>query len=378
MKHRIALDPRLTLGGERVVLGVDPGSKSWDFFGLEDNKIILDTTLPTKELIQEPQKAITVIKSVKDIDLMVAPSGFGLPLKNVRDLDEKDIFFTLLKFNQKEKEKLVGLGEILRLIKKNKIPGIIVPGVKHLPTVPKYRKVNRIDMGTADKLCTTVTGIRDQMETFKIPPERTNFILVEIGYGFTAVLAIENGQIIDGTGGSNIMGFMACGSLDGELAYLIRTVKKSNIYKGGVASIAGYSDLSLKEIMLLSKKDDQVRLGLDAYISSVKKAVYGILSSFSNPNKINTILLAGRGAEINDLRESIELNLKDLAPVRLMKSYSQIAKRAAQGAAFIANGLLKGEFQPITDNMKIKEAAGSILDDIYIPFDKDRLVSDLN
>ncbi len=227
-------------------LGIDPGSKSWDFFGLEDNKIILDTSLPTKELIKDPQKAITIIKSVKNIDLMVAPSGFGLPLKDVHELTEQDIFFTLLKFEQKDKIKLVGLGEVLRLIKAQNIPGIIVPGVKHLPTVPKYRKINKIDMGTADKICTAVTGIRDQMERYKVSPKDTNFIMVEIGYGFTAVLAIENGQIIDGIGGSNIMGFRACGSLDGELAYLIKTIHKKNIYKGGVAYISGYSDLILK------------------------------------------------------------------------------------------------------------------------------------
>ena len=83
------------------VIGIDPGSKTWDFFGLEDNKIILDTSIPTKELIKEPQKTITIIKSVENIDLMVAPSGFGLPLKNVKDLTEKDIFFTLLKFSPK-------------------------------------------------------------------------------------------------------------------------------------------------------------------------------------------------------------------------------------------------------------------------------------
>jgi len=163
------------------VLGIDPGSKSWDFFGLEDNKIILDTSLPTKELINDPQKAITIINSAEDVDLMVAPSGFGLPLKDVHELTEQDIFFTLLKFDQQEKNKLVGLGEVLRLIKAQNIPGIIVPGVKHLPTVPKYRKINKIDMGTADKICTAVTGIRDQMERFKVGAEETNFIMVEIG-----------------------------------------------------------------------------------------------------------------------------------------------------------------------------------------------------
>lgn len=360
------------------VLGIDPGSKSWDFFGLEDNKIILDTSLPTKELINDPQKAITIIKTVKNIDLMVAPSGFGLPLKNVNELTEQDIFFTLLKFDQKEKNKLVGLGEVLRLIKAQNIPGIIVPGVKHLSTVPKYRKINKIDMGTADKICTAVTGIRDQMERFNIAPQETNFILVEIGYGFTAVLAIENGQIIDGIGGSNIMGFRACGSLDGELAYLIKNIHKRNIYKGGVAYISGYPDLSLKEITLLAEKDDQTKIALKAYLSSVKKAVFGISSSYSNKNRIKEILLAGRGASLAYFREKMIDGLKNVAPVRVMNSFSQIAKRAAQGASFIANGILGGRFEPIIKNLKIKDATGSILDDIFIPFEKEKLVSDLD
>ena len=360
------------------VIGIDPGSKSWDFFGLDDQQIILDTSIPSKELINEPQKAISVIRSVENIDLMVAPSGFGLPLKNLEEMTENDILFTLLKFEDREKKKLVGLGEVLRRIKKEEVPGVIVPGVKHLPTVPRYRKINKIDMGTADKLCTAVVGIKDQMERFKYSAHETNFIMVEIGYGFTAVLAIENGQIIDGIGGSNIMGFRACGSLDGELAYLIKNIKKKNIYKGGVAYISGYPDLSLKEITLLAEKDKQTKTALKSYIASVKKAVFGISSAFSSKSKILEISLAGRGAELPYLKEKVVNGLDDIAPVRLMKSYSQIAKRSAQGAAFIADGLLEGEHSPIIENLKIKESTGSIIDDIYIPFDKDRLMSDLD
>ncbi len=361
------------------VIGVDPGSKSWDFYGLEfgkeGKKIILDSSLMSKELINDPQKALNIIKSIENIDLMVAPSGFGLPLKKVEELSEKDIFYTLLKFKIEGEDPLLGLGEVLRLIKSEKIPGIIVPGVKHLSTVPRYRKINKVDMGTADKLCTIVVGIRDQMERFKYKPVETNFIMIEIGYGFTAVLAVENGQIIDGIGGSNIMGFRACGSLDGELAYLIKNIEKKNIYKGGVAFIAGSSALGLKEITILAENDDRIKTAFQAYISSVKKAVHAISSSFSSKEKISEILLAGRGAEIPYLREKIVDNLNNLAPVRLMKSYSQIAKRSAQGAAFIANGLLNGEFAPIIENLKLKEASGSILDDIFIPFDKERLMS---
>ncbi|MHA1883774.1 MAG: DUF1464 family protein [Promethearchaeota archaeon] len=363
---------------ELSVLGVDPGSKSWDFFALNGDEIILDTSIPSKELIQEPQKAIDIIRTLEKLDLMVAPSGFGLPLKEVEDLTENDIFFTLLKFEQEDQKKLLGLGEILRLIKREPIKAVIVPGVKHLPTVPDYRKINKIDMGTADKLCTSVVGIRDQTETYQIEPEESNFIMVEIGYGFTAVLAIENGQIIDGIGGSNIMGFRACGSLDGELAYLIKEIHKKNIYKGGVASIAGFSDLSLKEITLLAEKDEQVKTALKAYISSVMKAVFGISSSFSKRDKIKEILLAGRGADLRYINNWIEKELNDVAPVRIMKTYSQIAKRAAQGATFIANGLLEGKFKHIINTMKLKEASGSILDNIFIPYDKNKIMRDLD
>ncbi|MBN1801912.1 MAG: DUF1464 family protein [Candidatus Lokiarchaeota archaeon] len=364
------------------VLGIDPGTKSWDFYGLdfskEKEKIILDASIPSAELIQKPEKVISLLNSVGSIDLMVAPSGFGLPLKRVEDLTEKDLFLTLLKFDSKYKDKLLGLGDVLRLIKSAGFSAMIVPGVKHLPTVPRYRKVNKVDMGTADKLCTAVVGIRDQMQRDKKLPQETNFIMIEVGYGFTAVLAVENGQIIDGIGGSNIMGFRACGSLDGELAYLIKNIEKKNIYRGGVAYIAGYADMGLKEIALLAEKDDQTKMALDAYISSVKKSVYAIASSFSSKDKITEILLAGRGAEIQYLRENIVSSLKDIASARLMSSYSQIAKRAAQGAAFIANGLLGGNLKAITANLQLKEASGSILDDIFIPFEKDRLMSDLN
>ena len=245
-------------------MGIDPGSKSWDFFGLNNKEIILDTSIPSKELIEEPGKALTVIKSLKNIDLIVAPSGFGLPLKKVTDLTEEDIFLALLKIDKKEKDKLIGLGKILRLMKAENIPGIIIPGVKHLPTIPRYRKINKIDMGTADKLCTAVTGIRDQAERLDINPKMTNFIMVEIGYGFTSVLAVENGQVIDGIGGSNIMGFRACGSLDGELAYLIKKISKKDIYSGGVSFISGNIYLTLKEIISLAKKDAQTKLAFDA------------------------------------------------------------------------------------------------------------------
>ena len=358
------------------VLGIDPGSLTWDFFALKGKQVILDISISTKEVIEEPSKAITIIKSIKNIDLIVAPSGFGLPLKYVKDITEKDIFLTLLKFDKKEREQLVGLGEVLRLMKADNLPGIIVPGVKHLSTIPRHRKINKIDMGTADKLCTVVTGIRDQIDRLKIQPTKTNFIMVEIGFGFSAVVAVENGQVIDGIGGSNIMGFRACGSLDGELAYLIKNIKKNIIYGGGLSSISGHQDLNLSQFTSLVQDDHQTKLAFHAYISDLIKAIFAISTSFSNKDQITEILLAGRGADNHIIKDEITTKLDGSFTVKLMHSYASISKHAAQGAAFIANGLLDGEFGSIVNTLKIKEAKGSVLDDIYIDFDKSKLLSD--
>jgi len=352
------------------VIGIDPGSKSWDFFGLDNNSIFLDTSILTKNLMEDPDKFFEVIDGVKPFDLMVAPSGFGLPLKKVQDLTEKDMFQILLKFKRDKEKKIVGLGEILRRIKVENYPSVIVPSVKHLPTVPTYKKINKIDLGTADKVCTAVVGIRDQIESYDIIIEKTNFILIEIGFGFTAVLAIENGQIIDGIGGSNIMGIHACGSVDGELAYLIGEIKKKHYYQGGVASIAGYANLSLQEVVQLAKKDAQSKLAINAFMDSIKKATFAITSAFSEKNKIKDILLAGRGIDLEVIKDDLKNTLHKIANVREMKTYSQIAKRSAQGAAFIADGLLGGKFKPIIDNLKLKDSSGSVLDHIYIPYER--------
>ena len=95
-------------------------------------------------------------------------------------------------------------------------------------------------------------------------------------------------------------------------------------------------------------------------------------------DQIIEILLAGRCADNHVIKDEITNSLEGLFNVKLMRTYGNISKHAAQGAAFIANGLLGGEFSPTVNNLKIKEAKGSILDDIYLPFDKNKILSDLN
>lgn len=349
------------------VLGVDPGSWSWDFVGYdEDGGIFFDESVPTKNVQKDPSICMNIVNSAGPFDLMSAPSGFGLPLKKLENMTEEDYFLSILK-KKSSKKSVVGLTQILKMLQKAHVNGYMLPSVKHLPTVDRYRKINKIDLGTADKVCTAVVGIRNQMEDYDIDCTETSFIMVEMGYAFSAVLAIENGQIIDGIGGSNIMGFRAVGAIDGEIAYLMGKVRKRDVYKGGVSSIAGFGDMKAEEILLLSKKDQRTKAALDAYYDSLSKAVYAISSSFTSPDNIKNILFAGRHSQRKELVDPLYNSVRRIATPKKMRSYARISKESAQGAAFIANGLMDGQFKNIVDNMKIKEASGNILDDIYLP-----------
>ncbi|HMF34164.1 MAG TPA: DUF1464 family protein [Candidatus Lokiarchaeia archaeon] len=357
------------------VLGVDPGSGSWDFYSFTEEpdgteEVKLDISITTKRITQNPQLFTEILSQLEEPYVVAAPSGFGLPLTRIQDLTEDDIKLTMLKRPDKGDKIIIGLAAILGTLHEQQTPGYVLPSAKHLPTVPVHRKINRIDLGTADKVCTAAVGLQDQSEQFNIPYEQTAFIMIEIGVGFTAVLAIEDGKIIDGIGGTNIMGIQACGGLDGELAYLIGNVHKHNIYGGGVAYIAGFADLGLEELLMLAEKDEQTSIAVQAYIESLIKAVYAISTSFSNPQKIREILISGRAARQPKIMLPLEERLSSIAPFREMKSYAQVAKRAAQGSAFIASGLAGGKYSALVDCMQIKQSAGSILDYIYVPHDE--------
>ena len=135
---------------------------------------------------------------------------------------------------------LHGLRALVARMREAALPVVFLPGVIHLATVPAHRKVNRIDLGTADKLCVAAFAIADQARGRGIPWAETSFVLVEMGGAFTAVLTVEAGRIVSGQGGSSgPLGYRAAGALDGEVAHLLGPLSKAALFTGGVVSIAG-------------------------------------------------------------------------------------------------------------------------------------------
>jgi predicted butyrate kinase (DUF1464 family) len=348
------------------VVGIDPGTLSFDLCGLEDGKIFLDLTIPAKEVASNPQSLVDALNAAKPLDLVIGPSGYGLPWVPIQEFSDRELFLFVL-VDERERghaSPLGGMRELVACLRASNLPVIFAPGVIHLPTVPAYRKANKIDMGTADKLCCVALGIFDQARQHHLDYDQTSFIYVEAGGAFTAVLAVQQGQIVDGLGGSNGgPGFYALGALDGELAYLLGQFPKKELFSGGVAYMAGQSSLTPEAAADLLETDPAVEQAWQAFFEGVSKSVAAEMTVAPDTREI---LLSGRLCRTPVIQAELVGRLSHFAPVRHINGLAQTAKEAAQGAALIADGLLGGQFAPLVEVMRLKEAHGTVLDYLHV------------
>lgn len=334
------------------VIGIDPGTKSFDFCGLEGEKVILDRSVSTQEIIEDPGLVSEIIVRT-GADLVVGPSGFGIPVTSIDNITERELFLMSLVKKDNGKKNNLGMRRSISFLKNNNVPVFFIPGVIHLPTVPDYRKINKIDMGTADKLCCAALGVRDQSLRLKREFNETSFIALEIGFGYTAAIAVKNGEIVDGIGGSSgNIGFLSMGSMDAELAYLLGGFNKELIFRGGVATLTETADELIDN-----------NTTLNAFVEGAIKDILALTVSVQ-PDEI---LVSGRISRAKGIFEELKKRI-DIAPVRRLEGFNtRYVKEAAQGAALIANGLSGGEYSGLIDVMKIKEAKGTALDHILLP-----------
>src|SRR5688572_4549389 len=240
---------------------------------------------------------------------------------------------------------------------------VFTPGVIHLRTVPAHRKVNRIDMGTADKVCAAALAIREQAARRRCRLEETAFVLLELGGAFTAAIAVSGGQIVDGVGGSSgPLGLRAAGALDGEIAFLAGRVSKSTIFAGGVASIGGDADVE----SLMTSTSPQRRLAWEAYMESAVKTVAALIVSAPAAGEV---ILSGRVARVSAVRDEVARRVDAIArgvTVAVLEGSTSSATQAAEGAALVADGLAGGAHAPLVDLLGIRQSRGTVLDHLYV------------
>ena len=348
------------------VIGVDPGTLSFDLCGLEDGRVFLEVSISTEDAARTPSLIVDHLTRALPLDLVAAPSGYGLPLVPVSQVsgDQLNLFILVREDDRGQPEIVGGLREMVELMRRRRLPAVIVPGVIHLSTVPAHRKVNRIDMGTADKLCVAALAIWDQAGRLGLGPDRASFILVELGGAFTAALAVERGRIVDGIGGSSGgLGYRALGTLDGEVAYSLGRISKAALYTGGAAFIAGDPEMSPEALAARAKEDPRAQIAWDALIESVEKMVASLQISLPAPREV---LLSGRLSRVPAIAEALAARMSRVAPVRPVTGFASNCKEAAQGAALIADGLAGGSNRALVETMALRDSRGTVLDHLYV------------
>ncbi len=325
------------------VVGIDPGTYSFDLFGMEDDrKIIIDESIKTADIFKNPHILLDRLEELIPLDIIVGPSGYGIPLKMIKDITADDIgkmipLDTQVAVNE-------GIKSLLLEMKQKEMPVYFTPGVVHLKTVPPYRKWNKFDMGTADKVCCVALGIREQSERLNIPFNKTSFIYVELGYGFTAVIGVDKGKIIDGIGGTNgSIGFLGGGGMDAEIAIRLKhPITQEIVFKGGLKDFIG-KDIEPKD--LVKFKQALLLLG-----EGIEKDVTSMLVSVPHPGEI---IISGRLTNYDFISDVLTSRLGKYTPVVKVKKLSRVAKEAACGAYIIGEGLLEGKYYELVRNLGI-------------------------
>jgi len=337
------------------VAGVDPGTVSFDVCALEDGEVILERSFRTADVGADPQLLVTALADVGPFELVLGPAGYGLPLVPVAEVGERELALMLL-LREDEPHGHVGVGgmrSIVRSLMASGLPLVFGPGAIHLPTIPAYRKWNRIDLGTADKVASTALCVADKAGRLGVGFGETSFVMLELGGAFSAALAVDGGRIVDGLGGSaGPIGARACGALDAEAAYLLgAALSKQTVFSGGALEGA---DLSAGLEAL--RRDPRHREGWLALEEGAAKAALALTASVPAPREI---LLTGRLAA--GVLDALGARLAHVAPVRIAHGLA-----AARGAAVLADGLAGGRYAALVERLGIRDASGSALDHLRI------------
>ncbi|MCW4025357.1 MAG: DUF1464 family protein [Candidatus Bathyarchaeota archaeon] len=364
-------------------IGIDSGTKTMDIYGFDDQdgSTIIDLAIPRDEITKSAQLVVEKLREVESrvgkIDAIVGPSGYGMQLKRAQDATNKEIaqatFVT--DADVKRRLRIIGLRELMLLLRDAKdLNTYFTQGVIHLKTVPQYRKANKIDMGTSDKILSVVLAAKDQAERLNIPYTDTSFVLVEVGFGYTSAMAVKDGQIVDAMAGTaGFPSFLGSGFFDSEVAYVLANVlddfSKQMLFAGGVSSFAKVDPTKpLDDFINNAQTNSQSNAGYKMMLESVVKDVSSLLPSVM-PREI---ILSGRFIRIPQFLSDLTRCFTEFfeqtgvkAGVTVLKSNAKVTKQAAEGAAVFANGLAGGKYAPLVEAMRLRESEGTVFSNLY-------------
>ncbi len=340
------------------ILGIDPGTISFDLCLLDNRDIKFEESIPSGMVAERPEDMAEKCQSLKP-DVIIAPSGYGLPNRRLNEISEREMFELTLVREGERVAVLDGMKKFFAIIKETELETLFLPGVIHLPTVPRWRKFNKIDMGTADKLCIGALSVEMVSQKKGVTYSEVEHIVVELGGGYNCTLTIERGRIINGIGGTLFPGpsFMNSGAMDGEIAYLLRDFEKSLLFQGGTSYLTDSENLPIEGFTKQSYPE-----AFNAFVEGILFAVCSQRSLLEN----REIYLSGRLTKYKNIYNPVKVCLEKLGyTVSLLPVLSNRSKAAAQGYAIVGNGICGGCYEPLVKHMMIDKAEGSVTDHVY-------------
>jgi predicted butyrate kinase (DUF1464 family) len=321
------------------VAATDPGTSSLDLLVLDDGAVRDQCRFLPDDLRADAAGPVRWLEERGPFDLVAGPSGYGLPLLRAADCTDRDLaLLSLVRPDDGGRAGVAGFSAVVRAFRASGLPVVFLPGVVHLPTVPAHRKINRIDLGTPDKLCVAALALAAQPA-----PESFRGCVVELGTAFSACVVLDGSRVVDGAGGSGgPCGWASPGTWDGEMAYLLSPLSKRDLFAGGAGAVADSA------------------VGRAWFREALVKAVAGLhaVTPFEH------IILSGRLLETEPaLAEAVASDLARFGTVtRLGPLPGAWVKHAAQGAAVLADGLAGGRHAPLVERLALRGAAGTVLD----------------
>jgi predicted butyrate kinase (DUF1464 family) len=323
------------------VAGCDPGTSSLDVLALEDGRILAQVRFEPADLRADPTAPVRWLREHGPFTLIAGPSGYGLPLVRAADCTDAQLaLMSLVRPDERDAKGVGGFSACVRALRDSGLPVCFLPGVIHLPTVPEHRKLNKIDLGTADKLCVAALALAQH-------DRPDSALVVEFGSAFTALVVLRDRQIVDGLGGtSGPLGARSGGAWDGETAYLLSPLQKADLFRGGAT-------------------DADRETARAAFRESFAKAaaglhhVHGFRDVYSSGTLLCTDPELARDA-FGGLPGTVQLHETAHLP-------GAAVKHAAQGAAILADGLCGGTFARVVEWMRLREASGTVLDHLTHP-----------
>jgi predicted butyrate kinase (DUF1464 family) len=320
------------------VAATDPGTSSLDLLILEDGIVADQHRFAPEQLRTDPALPVRWLVQRGPFDLVAGPSGYGLPLVRAADCTDRDLgLLSLVRPGDAGKTGVAGFSAVARAFRASGLPVVFLPGVIHLPTVPAHRKINRIDLGTPDKLCVAALALARQPA-----PAAFRGCVVEVGSAFTACVVLDGGRVVDGVGGSGgPCGWASPGGWDGETAYLFSPLSKRDLFVGGAAAVP--------------EPERQAW-----FREALVRAVAGLQAV----TPFEQVVLSGRLLETEPaVAAAVAADLARFGRVTRLESLPGAwVKHAAQGAALLADGLAGGRHRPLVERLALDRAAGTVLD----------------